>query len=149
MTTPASICRPDVFQGQPFLLKSVHYAALNRADLFTLPCPPEVVPSLNQHKKLAAGAFGGSSCACLGDFWLCTVLKFSVCVFCEQLPVSHPTKVHTIISGAWTLDHFLGGRCLTTTLWTWTFQSSGRGYCSSSCGAPSLHLTASCTTGGQ
>lgn len=42
MFPASSVCRPEVFNGQRYLLKSVHYAALNRADLFTLPCPPEV-----------------------------------------------------------------------------------------------------------
>ena len=30
--------RPEVFGGKRFLLKSIHYDATHRADLFTLPC---------------------------------------------------------------------------------------------------------------
>ena len=30
--------RPEVFGGRRFLLKSIHYDATHRADLFTLPC---------------------------------------------------------------------------------------------------------------
>jgi hypothetical protein len=30
--------RPEAFGGKRFLLKSIHYDATHRADLFTLPC---------------------------------------------------------------------------------------------------------------
>jgi len=35
-------CRPEQFSNQRFLLKSIHYAATHRADMFTLPCASKV-----------------------------------------------------------------------------------------------------------
>lgn len=35
-------CRPEVFKGKAYLLKSVGYQAIARADLFTLPCDQQV-----------------------------------------------------------------------------------------------------------
>ena len=38
----AANCRPEVFKGKMYLLKSVGYQAIARADLFTLPCDQQV-----------------------------------------------------------------------------------------------------------
>ena len=38
----APMRRPEVFGGRRFLLKSIHYDATHRADLFTLPCSAKV-----------------------------------------------------------------------------------------------------------
>lgn len=35
-------CRPEEFGGRKYLLKSIHYAATHRGDMFTLPCDPKV-----------------------------------------------------------------------------------------------------------
>ena len=34
--------RPEVFENQEYLLKSIHYAATHRVDQFTLPCNQQV-----------------------------------------------------------------------------------------------------------
>lgn len=42
--------------GQRFLLKSIHYAAMHRADMFTLPCKPQVsFPAPAPARRVAAG----------------------------------------------------------------------------------------------
>ena len=45
-------CRPAAFKGRRYLLKSVHYASLSRADLFTLPCDPEVHCVVSRYSRI-------------------------------------------------------------------------------------------------
>lgn len=48
MVTHQSYCRAaELFKGRRFLLKSVAYEAISRADLFTLPCSHKASPTLS------------------------------------------------------------------------------------------------------
>ncbi|BDA48532.1 hypothetical protein COCOBI_12-2120 [Coccomyxa sp. Obi] len=48
--------RPEEFGGRKYLLKSIHYAATHRSDMFTLPCDPKVLKAyianteISEHK---------------------------------------------------------------------------------------------------
>jgi hypothetical protein len=45
------MCRPEVFKGKTYLLKSVGYQAIARADLFTLPCDQKVLLACNLNQR--------------------------------------------------------------------------------------------------